>query len=82
MFLIQNMMTRELSLHKSIAEATKAALRANRKDSDHPSFDLWELSESTKNLSMRLKWRGFLWRAFGSDFAENPWNPNYSERPA
>lgn len=76
LWIIRNMLTGRITAHDGHQEATQSALAANNSSPDHPSFDLYLIDRDKI-----VHWRGFLWRAFGSDFADNPWNTKWEERP-
>ena len=64
-WIIRNQMTDEVYCYFSREEATDAALKKNKANGDHPSFDLWHFN------GKRTKYMGYLYRKFGEDFDRN-----------
>lgn len=50
---------------ESLVAASTWAIRANRRSEEHPSYLLFELTPDS------VKYRGKLWREFGSNFDVN-----------
>jgi len=58
----------KLARYATFDDATRAALKWNHTDPDHPAIELWALHDR------RLRWAGRLWRPFGRGFEANPWS--------